>query len=356
MYRTLFAVAWLTLAAGCVPENRWNSGDDGRYGNQRLYSARPAPVEGRQVYSPSPAPTPNLMPDLATKKEPVLPPTPVPAVSTTSAKPAVAAGTLTVAASTPAPAAGPVLTPVQRPTEQLGRLPDVDEPPAAAKPVKGQTVATSAADGKGMEVRMLNGKRLRLGYQVKQSDSGVPIPVEVWYTRDGKTWHKDEGPPQVHSPYVMDLPEEGVYGLTLVPCRPGSKETQPPQPGDAPQYWVAVDCTRPLVSLTSVTVEPTKNTLCVHWSARDEHFGTRPITLSWSEQTGGPWAPLAANLANTGVYNGALPARLPAKFFIRVEAADQAGNVGEAQSILPVALEPAASPRVEILAVDVATE
>jgi hypothetical protein len=354
MYRTVFVVAFLTLAAGCVPENRWNSCEDGRCGNQRLYAARPAPVEGRQMAAPPPVSTPNQMPDLGLKKDPMLPPTPVPAVSTTSAKPAVG-DTLPVAASAPSPTTGPLLTPVPRPTETLSRLPELPEP-APSKPTKADPPAMLPADRKELEVRMVNGKHLRLGYQVKQTDSGAPIPVEVWYTRDGKTWRRDEGPPQVRSPYVMDLPHEGVYGLTLVPCRPGSKEAQPPQPGDAPQFWVAVDCTRPVVDLTSVTVDQAKNSLCVHWSARDEHFGVRPITLSWAEQTTGPWAPLAANLANTGTYSGPLPARLPARFYVRVEATDQAGNIGEARSILPVVMEPKTSPRVEILGVEVGTD
>jgi hypothetical protein len=365
MYRTLLPVAFLILAAGCVPEDRWNARDDSRPFQPRAYPGSSVSMDKRALNLPAvTTPAPSPMPELAIKKDPVLPPTPVPAVTTAVAKADPVAkpdpvGTLPVSASTPKSENGPLLTPPPRTIEQLSRLPDVEEP-STAKAAKPKTPATPSVECKDeckeMAVRVLNGKHLRLGYEVKQTEAGMPIPVEMWYTRDSKTWHRDEGPPQVRSPYVMDLPEEGVYGLTLVPCRAGTKDPQPPQPGDAPQFWVAVDCTRPNVSLMSATVDSAKNSVCVRWSAQDEHFGMRPITLSWSEQATGPWAPLAANLANTGTYTGALPAHVSGKLYVRVEAADQAGNIGEAHSMTPVSLETSACPRVVILGVDVSTE
>jgi hypothetical protein len=251
----------------------------------------------------------------------------------------------------------PLLMPAPRPAEQLARLPDKDDLPLphkddlpthrSAKAEPGLTVPKEPA------VRVLSGKRLRLGYQVKANEGNEVVPVELWYTRDGKTWHRDEGPAQVRSPYVMDLPEEGVYGLTLVPCKAGKGESRPPQPGEPPQFWVAADWTRPAVSMQGVSADPVKNTLSVRWSARDDHLSGRPITLSWSEHLSGPWSPLAANLANSGSYQGPLPARMPPRFYVRVEASDQAGNVGESHTALPVVLELPTQPKVEITAVEV---
>jgi hypothetical protein len=239
-------------------------------------------------------------------------------------------------------------------SDTLSRLPDL-EPTPTPKKVVAVASDSHGVEGKEPAVRLINGKRLHLGYQVKDTEAG-PTPVELWYTRDGKTWHRDENPPQVRSPYVMELPDQGVYGLTLVPCKAGARGTQPPQAGEAPQYWVAVDWTRPAVSLVGVNVDAVKQTVSVRWSARDEYLAGRPITVSWAEQLSGPWTPLAANLANTGVFSGPLPARMPARFHVRVEAADQAGNVGEAHTAVPVVVEMPVTPKVEILAVEVASD
>jgi hypothetical protein len=203
----------------------------------------------------------------------------------------------------------------------------------------------------GPTVRMVGDKRRKLGYQLK-SASGTTVPVELWYTRDGRSWQRDDSPPQLHSPYILEVKEEGVYGLSLVPCNGGGK-AQAPRPGDLPQFWVAVDWTRPIVSLLGVEADPRKHTVSVRWSANDEHLGPRPITLSYAEQAGGPWTPLAANLKNTGSFWGAAPPGVPARCFIRVEAADQGGNVGEAHTLAPVVLDVSAPQgRVQILRVD----
>jgi hypothetical protein len=339
--------------------------------DQRVYATTTAPSSGEPrpgLLQKAPAP-PNRLPDLSTNKEqgslvmppapgtvtlkPPTAPPPVPAATvppvTTTSKPPDVAGEAMLAATIPPRPAGPLLVPADRPAETLARLPEKSDLTThkSAKAEVGLTVPKEPA------VRVLNGKRLRLGYQVKANPSGEVVPVELWYTRDGKTWHRDEGPAQVHSPYLMDLPEEGVYGLTLVPCKAGKSESKPPQPGEPAQFWVAADWTRPAVTMQGVTADVAKNTLSVRWSARDDHLGSRPITLSWSEQAAGPWTPLAANLANSGSYQGQLPARMPPRFYVRVEASDQAGNVGESHTALPVVLELPAAPKVEILAVEV---
>jgi hypothetical protein len=202
----------------------------------------------------------------------------------------------------------------------------------------------------GPTIRMVNGKRLRLGFQVRTAGAD-PVAVELWYTRDGKAWQRDDGPPQLKSPYVMEVREEGIYGLSLIPCNGGPK-AQLPQTGDPPQFWVCVDWTRPAVTVLGVEPDLRKKALTVRWSASDDHLAPRPITLSYADQPGGPWLPLAANLKNTGNYWGPLPPAMPPRFYLRVEAADQGGNVGEAHTLSPVVLDPSPPPsKVQILGV-----
>src|SRR5205823_11059245 len=108
--------------------------------------------------------------------------------------------------------------------------------------------------------------------------------------------------------------------------------------GALPQVWVIVDSTPPTVGLTSVAIRGGR--LAVLWRATDTNLGARPITLSYAENAAGPWTLIAANLPNTGCYQWQVPANLPPRLLIRVEAADQAGNVGVAQTPEPILVGP----------------
>jgi hypothetical protein len=250
--------------------------------------------------------------------------TTLPAVDPPSAATSTGSGLKPVAART-AHASRP--TPREETGPSLGKLPPVEVAPEK-QPA-------------GLAVRLVSGKRLRIDFAVKGSPGEAPA-VELWCTRDGKTWTIDPGPPQRRSPYVMEVKEEGLYGLTLVACNDAPSGR--PEPGDLPQFWVAVDWTRPVVGLMGVEVNGARKQLSVRWSAADANLGPRPITLSYAPSLSGPWTTLAANLRNNGHYDGPLPRALPGHFYVRVEAADQVGNVGEAHSTTPVALDASLSP------------
>jgi hypothetical protein len=183
---------------------------------------------------------------------------------------------------------------------------------------------------------MVSGRRLRINYAVKDS-RGQTAAVELWYTRDGRTWQQDPAPPQLRSPYVMEVREEGLYGLTLVAAADGPQAR--PQPGDLPEFWVAIDWTRPAVNLTAVDIDQPHRQVSVRWMASDQNLGPRPITISYSTQPNGAWLPLAANLRNTGHFSGSLPPGVSGKLSIKVEAADQVGNIGEAHMMSSVTIE-----------------
>src|SRR5262249_27082974 len=157
---------------------------------------------------------------------------------------------------------------------------------------------------------------------------------ELWYTRDGKTWQKDEAAVRKGPPYTIEVPEEGMYGFTLVAKNGVGIGKQPPQPGDMPQVWVEVDLNKPTVSLLGGKhgVGTKAREITINWSAHDRNLARRPITLSYSEHADGPWLPLAANIENSGQYVWQMPSSGPATFFTRVEAVDLVGNVGSSQS------------------------
>ena len=196
-----------------------------------------------------------------------------------------------------------------------------------------QAEASPAAAPANPAVRMVNSKRISLNYEVKDvGPSGVSV-VELWYTQDGRNWQKYGDSPN-RPPYVFDVNDEGLYGLTLVVRSGVGLGDRPPQVGDPPQVWVEVDLTRPIVRLQGVDVGrgPEEGNLTITWAATDKNLARQPITLSYAEKAEGPWSPITANLENTGRYVWKMPKEVPYQFHLRVEAADRAGNVGSAET------------------------
>ena len=55
--------------------------------------------------------------------------------------------------------------------------------------------------------------------------------------------------------------------------------------------------------------------------------------LPSAEQKDGPWNPIADRLANNGNHVWRMPDQLPYQFFLKVEALDLAGNIGDAVTL-----------------------
>jgi len=201
-------------------------------------------------------------------------------------------------------------------------------------------------------IRLLNSKRFSLAYAVKDLGPSGLAGVELWYTQDGKTWQKHPSPLHHHSPYVIEVGDEDLYGFTLVAHSGSGVSTQVPKPGDLPQVWVEVDVTSPVVRLLGV--EPgtgTKaGTVTILWSATDKHLGSTPISIAYAERPEGPWQPIADKIANDGCYVWKLTPGLPMQFYVRVQAVDEARNVGEAQTPQPIVGD-LARPSISILGV-----
>jgi hypothetical protein len=200
-------------------------------------------------------------------------------------------------------------------------------------------------------VTMVNTKDVQLDFDIQDVGSSQVKSVEVWYTRDGRTWMKHPEDALPKPPYTVKLPDEGRYGLTLI-ARSGVGLGLPtPKAGDAPQVWVEVDTTKPEVKNLNVEVGrgPDLGTLTVHWNAKDLHMRANPITISYMEYSkdgpAGTWQTMAANLPNQpdGHFTWTMPmapnAPLPPQIVVRVDAIDQAGNVGSAATPNPISTD-----------------
>jgi hypothetical protein len=219
----------------------------------------------------------------------------------------------------------------------LPRIINGKPPEPAPVPVPAPTAVTLAAATAPPApiLRLVSSRRISFNFEVK--DSADVAGVELWGTQDLKTWKKYEIVQGNHA-VVADLKADGMYGFTLLPRTAAGPDH--PQPGDLPQVWVAVDCTKPAVQFLGAELNLTARapTVILRWSAQDRNFGAHPLMLSWAEQPEGPWRQIAANVENTGRYEWTLPVGVPPTLHVRVHAVDLMGNAGSSQTTSPLRL------------------
>ncbi len=185
---------------------------------------------------------------------------------------------------------------------------------------------------------LVNSRRLKLNYTIKDVGPSGVSRLELWATRDGKNWARYSNEPPPSGPLAVQVAEEGKYGFAVVVTNGVGVRSTEPKTGDTPHLWVVVDETAPVVKMHGVDVLP-EGKLVVRWSAADERLTPRPVTISVSEKAEGPFTPVATAVENCGRHVHMLPKDHPYEFFVRVEAADKAGNVGHDTTATPVKVD-----------------
>jgi hypothetical protein len=178
-------------------------------------------------------------------------------------------------------------------------------------------------------MRMVNSRRIMLDYDLGDVPAPTSSVLELWYTQDGRTWHKDDTSVKSGSPYVVEVNKEGTYGFVMV-ARAPNERSMPPASGEEPQVWVEVDWTKPVVTLVDVkpAIGMGGRTASLFWTATDNNLARQPITLSYAESPDGPWKTFATSLENTGRYVWQVPSNVPNRIHVRIEAFDLVGNAG----------------------------
>jgi hypothetical protein len=210
---------------------------------------------------------------------------------------------------------------------------------AVAAPAAGSDPAAPHSPAVSAPRQFTNNKRVHLKYDLQDVGRSGVSEVEVWITRDGRSWQLLKPwkevlkPLDKPTPIPLSFDSEGLYGFTLVPRSGVGRSAPGPQPGDEPQIWIEVDWTKPVVHLRTVDVGRGADDgfLLVSWTADDKNLADRPVTLSWAADQKGTWTTLAENLPNDGFYRWKIDEdKVPVQFYIKVQARDRAGNVGEA--------------------------
>jgi hypothetical protein len=133
--------------------------------------------------------------------------------------------------------------------------------------------------------------------------------------------------------------EEATYGFRIVVQTAGGSIAPCPQPGDAPELWVAVDLQQPIAELTAIErgAGNLADHLILYWRAEDDNLPRQPVSLYYSSRLSGPWSTVAANLENTGQYAWRIERHVPERFYLRLEVRDAAGNVAAFRTREPIA-------------------
>lgn len=199
--------------------------------------------------------------------------------------------------------------------------------------------------------------RFPLRYEVEDAGTEGPALVELWITRDGgRNWSRQPEDADRTSPYNVDLGGEGTFGLWLVVQSSSGLGDPPPAPNDRPQSWVEVDSAPPTVTMDRPRVGTGAHVgkVLLSWRANDAHLAARPVALSYREdRADAPWVPIVDQQEGSGKYLWVVPANVPPRFHVKVEALDTLGNRGSADSLDsgPVIVD-RARPRGRILGLD----
>ena len=207
--------------------------------------------------------------------------------------------------------------------------------PASAAPAAAPTPAAAPA-GDGATI-VVGNPRFPMRYSVEDAGPSGPASVELWVTPDGgRTWLRRGEDHDKVSPILVDLGGEGTFGLRTVARAASGLGDQPPVTGDPPHVWVEVDTTPPDVKMNVPVVGTGANAgkVLITWHTSDAHLGPKPVQVSWRpDVAGGRWQPVTEPMENTGKFIWAVPADVPARFHLRVDAVDSVGNRNYAESV-----------------------
>ena len=212
----------------------------------------------------------------------------------------------------------------------------------ADKPALPTPALSSSRPAGTPTLQLINKTHVPLEYQVDGTGPSGVGKIEVWITSDeGQSWRKLSEDMHCKSPVEIELPGEGLFGISLVAYNGAGGGAATPARGDVPDCWVEVDTTKPDAQLMAVRPALTDegSQFLITWTASDKNLKAAPIDLYYSNQHEGPWMPIGRNIKNTGSYRWPVPRGAGPEFYFRMDVWDRAGNVTRCMSNQPLVMD-----------------
>jgi hypothetical protein len=206
--------------------------------------------------------------------------------------------------------------------------------------------------------QLINRTHTSLKYQIDQEGPSGISKVEVWMTRDeGQNWQRLCEDADRRSPVEIDLPGDGVYGLSLVVTTGNGTSSPAPARGEAPDFHVEVDCTKPSAQILAVRpgTGSDAGSIVITWTASDKNLRAQPIDLEYSNRPDGPWTPIAKALKNDGNYRWQPQGEMAGEIYVRMQVSDEAGNTTICTAPQPLVMD-RARPKGRILGIGTGAE
>jgi len=225
------------------------------------------------------------------------------------------------------------------------------------RPMTGPALLPTPTTAKtaSLKRQLVNNAKVYLDYQIENAAQASVAKVEVWLTRDqGQSWQKHSDVTGHKSPIEVQLPGDGIYGLTLVASN-GASVAAPPAAGDQPDGLIEVDTTKPSLQINDIQTNFDKGQATVHvrWTAKDKNLADAPVELYYAATLQGPWLPIAKGLPAEGQHRWTPPAGLGSQVHLQLKARDAAGNIAISGTLEPVSIAPPAPPRAVIRTISV---
>lgn len=229
------------------------------------------------------------------------------------------------------------VAPVQAPTQFPGEAKTTNSfPPTSMASTAGAGRVNTAEWGLNRSRFNSNGRfravkshRFEINYRVDDVGPSGVSAVELFVTQNnGQKWFKYGDDLDKQSPFVVEVPEDGLYGFAIRVRSGAGLADDPPQPGEEPSVVIVVDRTPPQVQLLPIQqgAGGQMNKIAISWRMADENPSDKPVSLAYSANPNGPWERICDWQPDTGNYVWNVGQGVPSRFYVRLVARDAAGN------------------------------
>lgn len=154
-----------------------------------------------------------------------------------------------------------------------------------------------------------------------------PTPIRLEYSKDnGVTWIEIANNLPETSPYAWTPPLEDGSSYRI---RVFAKDIVGNEAFSASSISFIIDSTPPTLALTALlggeSIAGNGAVKAITWNATDANFGSAPIKLEYSSNSGSTWTVIAASAPNTGSYNWTVSVPDGNNYRIRLTATDKVG-------------------------------